>query len=454
MGKKTYTPAPTIPPELLERYQVVLDVIAGKLSVSDGARKLSLARNHFQTILHQGEAAILAAITPKKSGRPRKPEREVEMEKELARLRSENAQLRDRVETTDRMLQIAGGLLKGTIRKTGRDPAAKSPRDPGDGDDDHIRKLEASRNMRRLGLSRYLAACAVGYGASTLARWAARERLGVRLVERRGPAKAALTTDMIAQVSELVRRTRGLLGADPLRIESGTSRRQASAIKRETLRAIEQERIAAATRVTITKPGVVRGFDAMELRDGYLLAAGDANVPYRTSLIRVDRYGGYEVARALDEDFSTHGAPLVVRLDRAKQHDVAEVVDVCRKHQVLMLHGPPHHPRYYGQLERQNREHRAWLDLGEDEIAALREVCNQVWRRRTIGWKTAAEVWEQRGPIEVDRSTLQEEVAERAARIRRELESRGESAAQAQRFAIETALQQRGYLRREIGGWC
>lgn len=26
---------------------------------------------------------------------------------------------------------------------------------------------------------------------------------------------------------------------------------------------------------------------------------------------------------------------------------------------VLVLHGPPHHPRFYGQLERQNREHRA-----------------------------------------------------------------------------------------------
>jgi len=30
---------------------------------------------------------------------------------------------------------------------------------------------------------------------------------------------------------------------------------------------------------------------------------------------------------------------------------------------VLILHGPARHPRFYGPLERQNREYRVWLPL-------------------------------------------------------------------------------------------
>src|SRR5262249_20196448 len=57
------------------------------------------------------------------------------------------------------------------------------------------------------------------------------------------------------------------------------------------------------------------------------------------------------------------GAPLVCRLDRARQHHTAAVLAALRRHGVLILHGPPHCPRYYGPLERQNREHRQWLAM-------------------------------------------------------------------------------------------
>ncbi len=110
--------------------------------------------------------------------------------------------------------------------------------------------------------------------------------------------------------------------------------------------------------------------------------------------------------------------------------------------------------KYYGQLERQNREHRAWLKQAENELDPLLHVVNRVWRRGRLGWKTAAELWNARAPVVEDRAKLREEVDERAARIRHELESRGENAAQAERFAIEAALQNRGYLRRKVGGWC
>lgn len=454
---KTYTPAPTIPPHLVERYQVVLDVIAGKLSVSDGARKLNLARNHFQKILHEGEAAILSAITPKAGGRPKKPARETELENELEKLRAENARLKDRVDTTTRMMEIAGGLLKGTIRPTGRAPVPKSRKDPeGESDDDHIRKLEAARMMRSLGLSRMLAAAAVGCGASTIARWAQRARRGAALVEPRGPSPCTETEpERAVQLEAIVRESRGLMGADSLRHSvPGSSRREAARVKAATLQKIEEERRAETTRVTITKPGVIRGFDAMHLAKGFLLVAADACIPFRTSVVEVENYSAREVASALAADFATHGAPLVARLDRARQHVAPEVLEIYDQYGVLVLQGPPFHAPYYGQLERQNREHRAWLKRGEKEIDRMLVVVNRRWKRAILSWRSAEDLWLQRAPIVEDRRALREEVVERAARIRHELGRRGENAAQSERFAIEAALEQRGYLRRKIGGWC
>lgn len=43
---------------------------------------------------------------------------------------------------------------------------------------------------------------------------------------------------------------------------------------------------------------------------------------------------------------------------------------------------------------------------------------------------------------------------DRAARIARTLEGRGQPADMAERLAIEQTLTRMGYLRPEIGGWC
>lgn len=150
------------------------------------------------------------------------------------------------------------------------------------------------------------------------------------------------------------------------------------------------------------------------------------------------------------------------RRDRASAHDAPAVRELLAAHQVLVLHGPPRCPRFYGQHERQNREHRAW----EDEIALLPledieprlrqvlEAVNKLWRRRTLNWKAAYEAWSARPRLTIDRRALREEVSERAARIARQLQHRGKPADLAERLAIEQALELRGYLRREIGGWC
>ncbi len=98
----------------------------------------------------------------------------------------------------------------------------------------------------------------------------------------------------------------------------------------------------------ITTPGVLRGFDAMHLPtdQGARLAllAADTSVPYRTSAVPVDRYDGPSVAQVLERDFAEHGAPLVLRADRASCHTAPEVGEVLRRHGVLLLQGPPRYP--------------------------------------------------------------------------------------------------------------
>lgn len=55
--KKTYEPAPQVPSALRERYATMLEVIQGRITVSDGARRLGMSRNHFQTLMHRAWGA-------------------------------------------------------------------------------------------------------------------------------------------------------------------------------------------------------------------------------------------------------------------------------------------------------------------------------------------------------------------------------------------------------------
>jgi transposase InsO family protein len=234
------------------------------------------------------------------------------------------------------------------------------------------------------------------------------------------------------------------------------SRRAAAALKRDELAAMERERRAACSRVEVTSPGVVRGFDAMHVTTAsgrrFALVAADACVAYRTSVHLAARYDGAAVAAALAADFAQHGAPLVCRLDRASCHRTDDVAAVLASHGVLALHGPPRHPGYYGQLERQNRDHRAWLRAVGDDLAPgslvtamarMRSALNETWRRRSLDWRTAAEIWALRPTMQEDRIALHDEVTDRAARLR--ADDIDEDLAM--RLAIEKALTDRGYLR-------
>jgi hypothetical protein len=250
---------------------------------------------------------------------------------------------------------------------------------------------------------------------------------------------------------------RGNIGAAALaQCCEGLSRRGAAKIKARTLTAMENERQAGLSRVTVA-PGAVRGFDAMYVADGFLLCAADAGIPYRTSIEPVRDYVGPHVARVLDEDFARHGAPLVVRFDRAKQHVTTDVQRVLERHEVLAMHGPPRHPGFYGQLERLNREHSDFLGdrtAGCADAAKLQWAYNEVLPRRRLGWRTAGQAWRERMPVVVDRRVFGDEVREVAARISETREAQAWCAGTAERFAIEAALKRRGLLSIERGGWC
>jgi hypothetical protein len=264
-------------------------------------------------------------------------------------------------------------------------------------------------------------------------------------------------------VRDIVRATHGLVGAANLGRICDVSRRAAAAIKRREVREMEIERKARCASVTIATPGIVRGFDAMHVRslDGgamYWLVAADAAVPYRTSIATVPVYDSEHVIAALVADFDTHGPPLVVRLDRIACQRTPEVENMLHRYDVLALHGPPRHPRYYGQLERQNREHRAWYEqlppVSTCELSlagdAMRTSLNALWPRPTLGGWTAEQAWRRRSTLHVNRRELRCDVERRTSG----LVTSGVELLRARRLAIETALTERGLLTINQGGWC
>lgn len=108
---KSYTSLPAVPPEMVERYRIVMEVLSGAISVSAGARKAGLSRNHFQTLVHRASAGIIEGLSPKEAGRPPMPKAERRLELETLRLRKENQRLLERAHVSDRLLGVATSLL-------------------------------------------------------------------------------------------------------------------------------------------------------------------------------------------------------------------------------------------------------------------------------------------------------------------------------------------------------
>ena len=309
--------------------------------------------------------------------------------------------------------------------------------------------------MREQGAPAELCAAALGVSPATVRRCMKPAAKIPKVAKQLDPIRCQ-------HVRSIVRDTHGLVGAQNLGRMSGLPRRICADIKRRELRELELERRARCASVSITATGVVRGFDAMHIESthgkAYWLVAADAAIPYRTSITTVQTYDAEQVIAALVADFEEHGPPLVLRLDRIACQRTPEVQTVLTRYQVLALHGPPRHPYYYGQLERQNREHRSWHALlglvSPNELAVagekMRTSLNALWPRPTLDGWTAEQAWRARKPVDVDRRELIAEVDCNASRLL----AAGLEPLRARRIAIESALKERELLTVTQGGWC
>jgi len=464
--KSSYVKAPSLAPEMAERFELIVAVLSGELTVSAAARRAGMSRNRFQTLVHRATAGLIEGLSPKPPGRPKQSEQLSELKERQQQLERENRQLKRQAEMGERMMGVVQQVIRGEVSPSPKPRSRRKRRGPKEDDREggSTARLEAATALRKLGLTAELAASCVGRSVATLRRWRRRRDRGVPLIARRGPGpKAPPAADLVARARDHVRELRGHCGADALRHAiDGLSRRQAARIKADTVTEMERERKANSSRVRVTRPGVLRGFDAMHLRQsqggGFALIAADAAAPFRTSATRTDRYDGAAVHRLLAADFERHGAPLVLRMDRARCHQTDPLEQLLDDHGVLPLHGPPRLARYYGQLERQNREHRSWLAhdtvVDKHALARMLAALNGLWHRRTLGFRTAEQVWNDRPTIEEDRLALRDEVRQRATSLRESLPSERAKHDFPMRLAIEQALCSRGLLVIKTGGRC
>jgi transposase-like protein len=461
--KKTYTPMPEVPEAVREKFLTVMAVQSGAMTVSDGARKLGMSRNQFQSLMHKAMAGMIDAMTPKSPGRKPLPAEQATLRAEREKLKRENDKLKTQVGTTHQMLEMVADIFNRRIDRATSHRESKPKATKKSANDDTEDDLRALIALRQSQLPMPIAAAIIGVSTATARRWRARSKQGLPLLlPRDARRRAPPAPEVVAKLAAHVRATHGLIGADALRACAPASRRQAADVKRATLTAMERERIADTTRVRIASPGIVRGMDGMHVMTTtgvqWLLLFGDASVAYRTSAYATSTYDSDAVARAIDDDFERNGAPLVLRMDRASAQRTPQVNAILARHGVHVLHGPPRHPGFYGQQERQNRDHRAWLDiLGTPSPTALpahaermQAALNEQWPQRRLAWRTPAQAWSSRPNVDTVRDAFYAEVLDYKSELRR----RALADDMAQRFAIEKALTRNGWLRQQAGGWC
>jgi transposase len=470
--KARYTKRPSIPDELAARVTAVEAVLGGRETVTGAATLVGVSRVRMQSIVHRAEEALVSSLAPRPPGPPpQKTDRERQLEEENERLKERLARAEHRAAMLQRFTETAGDLIRASSTRRGR--RSRSSRDPEkpaaaakDPDPDPTREhaLAAVEELRGSGMTADASARAIGSGPSTVRKWRRRARAGALPRQPRvRRASRSLPCAIASRAEAIVRATHGRVGADALRhaVDCALSRREAARLKSSVRTSMERERQARCEHVEVVTPGAVRGFDGVHLSvaEGvrWLLTSADAAVPYRTSHALVERYDGAAVLAAIEADFDEHGAPLVWRVDRAKAHTTPALLARLASRGVLVLHGPPRLPRFYGQLERQNRDDRALLaGLGQRPLAAdvaaylpdLRRIANTVWPRRALGFRTPEAVWTTRPELRDNRLRLHIEVQQRAARYAADLRGAPAAADLAMRRAIEDALEERGHLRR------
>jgi len=464
VGKSsTYTPAPMVPQSLMHRYATLMLVLGGHVNKSEGARRLGLSRRHFQDLCHRLMKVIIEFLQPKKGGRPRMSETEKRLKAENRQLRKQNERLGQQVEKQQVQIEV----MSLNIKSRPRDHCPRGGRSDSEDNDVAQRMLSASAQMLLRGVALRIVAMVLGVAICTLRRYATRAVAGLVLVSRRGPSRKVYPGVALEQkVTEHLDETRGRVGAVCLSKKTGGSRRDCAKIKVQFLTDRERHRKQSSLQIRVSKPGIMRSFDQLYVRISglkrILLICADACVPYRTTIALVRRYDAMSVARVIASDIIRYGAPLFWRMDRAKSHMTRLVMEVLECWGVLPLFGPPRHPGFYGQMERMNREHRAWLSRGPElttsnmgyELSEMRRVLNDVTIRPTLQYRSAAELWGERQTPRIDRTQLREEVFDLAVSNYYELHDQKDALWLSWRRAIESKMTNMGLLTIRRGQWC
>lgn len=218
------------------------------------------------------------------------------------------------------------------------------------------------------------------------------------------------------------------------------------------------------------RPGAVWAMDhaeppsAIDGQYGHVLAVRDLASHCQLAWLPVEREDAWTTVRALDELFTEHGTPLVIKADRGPAFDCETMRAFLASRGVELLLSPPHWPRYNGSCEagigwmKVRTAHQAALgdrpgQWTSDDCEAARRQGNEIGRPWGKSRPTPSDVWSSRTPVaQQDRDDFQLEVAKwertlsegRAKREQRVLTA--EDRKEIRREAISCALREQHYL--------
>ena len=138
-----YTTQPKMPPDIAALYEAILQALTGTLTPTEAAEKLNLSTVQCHNLLNRAAAGVLEALLPKKPGRKAMPQVERRLREENERLRKENLRLQERVDTIDRLMTVAGGILRGQVR------AVRRKKKPGEGGGDEPEDPDGAARCKR-----------------------------------------------------------------------------------------------------------------------------------------------------------------------------------------------------------------------------------------------------------------------------------------------------------------
>lgn len=452
-------------PELAkERARVVLETIAGRLTIEEACEQLGVGPSRFHAIRREALEGMLEALAPKPRGRPSnevdpKDARIAALEEALRESRLELRAEQVRTELALTMPQViersaiqrqkkrqagapegvVSGALSAGLRASARcrvhelrrrlvRASARSPRRGVAGQRARRVAERAARKTvvafarwaRRAGVSLRAAARRLGLSMRTLLAWFQgwrRDRLSWaprgRPVAR---SDRATRQAVLAQIRQLGPDT----GVDVLRARfPKVARAELRHLLGRYRRALLRRASTVLRRLTWAGAGKVWAADytqapaPIEGRYRYVLVARDLATGQQLTaraLVCADQDATLETLEAL---FRRHGRPLVLKTDGGGHFTGDRVRAFLGAQRVLHLVSPPKTPTYNGAIEAGigSLRHKADYLAARagrparwtiDDLEAARRMANETARPRGPDAPTPQEAWQAREPIDPD----------------------------------------------------